>query len=305
MTIAGRPRRRFLAVFAGLLAITAIVGWGLHKRSEYQTAKEQAAIQRIEAVGGQVVVATEYPLYDCLPNWMLRWGFLHSIAISQGYEYPSKIFFIRVPVTDEEFRALRIEDLPSVSILAISKTKMTGQCLIEVAKLPDLDFVSLQDIEIQDTDLNHLSGLHSLWSLGLKRTSIRGQGLAGLATHFPDLRYLALDDTLIMDAELQHLRRFASLTDLRLCGTQITENGFKELHGFSGLRVLDLARVKSTNSENMRVLFETLRNCHIRFSDWSNPCPQCGCSAIRSFDPHLGDRSFFTCRHVQKVESLP
>ncbi|MBI5761034.1 MAG: hypothetical protein HZA46_21125 [Planctomycetales bacterium] len=292
-------------MIAGLLAITAISGWGLFKRREYQTAKEQAAIQRIEAVGGTVEMMAEYPWHDIFPNWMLRWNFIQLSALDQSYGYPHKVSFKHVPVTDEEFRTLRIEDLPSVSRLVISKTKMTGQSLIEIAKLPGLEKVTLFNVDITDGDLQHLSGFHSLRSLSLRGTNVRGQCLEQLAILLPDLKYLDLDDTPVSDDVLHCFRQFASLTDLSLCGTEITEEGFKELQEVSGLRELNLARVKSTNSENMRALFETLRKCRIVFSDWSNPCQQCGCSAIREFDPYRGDRGFFFCRHVQKEEYSP
>lgn len=302
MTIAGRPRRRFLTVIAGLLAITAIVGWGLKKRSEYQTAKEQAAIRRIEAVGGGVREKTENPMFHYLPDWMLRWDFIRSIAVEHTRTRPEVICLGITAITDDEFRNLKIEDLPSVTGLEVGSSKMTGRSLAELSKLPRLDHLQIENMKIvEDANLLNVTVLPSIKSLYLGRSNVSNRGTANLATLFPNLKYLHLmNGATITDDALHCLRHCESLVLLDLNASPITETGIKELHGYRHLWRLKLRGAESTTIDNMRELVSTLPKCeYVEFTDWSQKCPECELFAIRQLGSAGINRTVFWCGHVQ------
>jgi Leucine-rich repeat (LRR) protein len=82
--------------------------------------------------------------------------------------------------------------------------------------------------QITDAGLEHLKGLTSLTTLGLRGPQITDAGLEHLKG-LTSLTTLYLDGPQITDAGLEHLKRLTSLTTLDLRSTQITDAGLAEI----------------------------------------------------------------------------
>jgi len=92
---------------------------------------------------------------------------------------------------------------------------------------------------IDDNDLQHLSGLTGLKYLGLDSTQIKGPGLLHLSG-LKSLEALRLGYTEISDDSLKHLAGLKSLKRLDLGGTKVTDDGLIHLRNLSSLECLSL-----------------------------------------------------------------
>ena len=84
---------------------------------------------------------------------------------------------------------------------------------------------------IDDSDLQHLSGLTGLKHLGLSSTQIKGPGLVHLSG-LKSLEALLLGRTEISDDSLKHVARLKSLKRLDLGSTKVTDAGLVHLRNF-------------------------------------------------------------------------
>lgn len=92
---------------------------------------------------------------------------------------------------------------------------------------------------INDNDLQHLSGLTGLKYLGLSSTQIKGPGLLHLSG-LKSLEALHLGRTEISDDSLKHVARLKSLKRLVLSSTKVTDAGLVHLRNLSSLERLSL-----------------------------------------------------------------
>lgn len=228
---ARKGRLRYLWVVAGLLAFSAVVFWGLTKYNAHQTAKQQAAIQRVEAIGGKLRMIIENPWSRRIPSWAFRWRFVELFVSNQYRTYPTKVALEGIPVTDENFREFNLHDLASITELSIQSTAMTGRSLEEVSKLSRLKELLLTNVDLTTADLQHLVGLHSLEDLTLHGTSTDRLS-AGDFQCFSKLRSLAalrLCGPAVTDRSLANLRGCLNLRHLALTRAAVTREGFKRL----------------------------------------------------------------------------
>ena len=89
---------------------------------------------------------------------------------------------------------------------------------------------------IDDNDLQHLSGLTGLKYLGLGSTQIKGHGLLHLSG-LKSLEALNLGYTEISDDSLKHLAGLKSLKRLHLSSTKVTDAGLVHLRNLSSTRL--------------------------------------------------------------------
>ncbi len=99
--------------------------------------------------------------------------------------------------------------------------------------------VDVADMELSDDHLASISAVCDPQELYLQQTQVGDAGLQHL-THMLNLRVLWLDGTSITDAGLKHLISLPTLKNLRLDGTQITDEGLEHLPSLSNLAELSL-----------------------------------------------------------------
>lgn len=106
------------------------------------------------------------------------------------------------PIGDADLE--NINKLTWLTVLDISRTKITDAGLKHLRGLTKIETLYLHDTELTDTGLEHLKGLKKL-------------------------KTLSLYDTQITDAGLDHLKGLTNLTFLSLGYTQITDTGAADL----------------------------------------------------------------------------
>ncbi len=118
---------------------------------------------------------------------------------------------------------------PSLRMLDLSRTQITGVSLGAMQQFPALVSLSLQNTRITNEDLVHLKGFPELVRLDLSGTSITDEGLVHL-TELPNLSAVLLIDTPVTDEGLKHLARIPQLRWLFLNGSRVTPQGRAEFH---------------------------------------------------------------------------
>ena len=148
-------------------------------------------------------------------------------------------------VSDTDLR--RLVQLPYLTQLDLSLTRITDQGMLELKNLPGIVDLNLYYAEyvtdegmaaikgwkklkrlnahgakFSDTTLEHISGITTLESLNLGSGMVTDIGLERLTT-LPNLRELTIGGNKLTDAGLQALRQMPSLTYLDLGGRQGTD----------------------------------------------------------------------------------
>jgi len=192
-------RRYFVRIVIGAVLVVAVYG-ALLVMVEYQTyQREQRIATEIQAYGGYVQFVYAGP--DWIPQSMRDRTALFS------------------------------------RVMVISLTNTAG--LEHLKELTDLGILSLDGIQVTDSDLEHLKGLTNLY----------------------DLR---LDATQVTDAGLEHLKGLTNLYVLTLGGMQVTDNGLVHLKGLTNLVLLEIGGTQVT-PEGRAMLRKALPNCVIRW----------------------------------------
>ncbi|MFO0964014.1 MAG: hypothetical protein U0793_00310 [Gemmataceae bacterium] len=196
----------------------------------------------------------------------------------------------RYPISGAALKALK--PLRALQILRLEGTRVTGKDLLELAPLPSLGAVrvdngvitddtlrllrehnllhilasearlgapsktlpwlNLQDKPITDAGLKQLAGIPSLERLYLGNTRITDDGLDVLKT-LPALRELRLDNTQVTDDGLKILAKIPTLRDLYLDKARITSAGLLAFAGHKSLRLINLTP-QQVNDETLRFL---------------------------------------------------
>ena len=99
-----------------------------------------------------------------------------------------------------------------------------GPGLKNLRKLPALNYLSFQHVELTDKEVPHLAGLKELETLGLDDTKVTDAGIKALKD-LPKLKVLWLTNTPVTNACVGDLVRHKHLTKLHLEGTHIDAEG--------------------------------------------------------------------------------
>ncbi len=148
-------------------------------------------------------------------------------------------------VDDEGLKKLaRLKDIQELSIW---EARVTDAGLKELAGLKSLRVLILWNTRVTDAGLKELAGLKALQTLYLNDTSVTDAGLKELAG-LMDLRNLGLFRTKVTDAGLKELAGLKSLQWLHLGGTKVSDAGLKELAGLNDLGWLNLDSTPVTDA---------------------------------------------------------
>ena len=111
--------------------------------------------------------------------------------------------------------------------LHLSGSKITDAGLVHLRKLPNLYYLTLQEVAITDDGLRHLEGL-GIEELALPMTQISDRGIIHLA-RMPALVRLNLALTGVTDAAIPDLAKLKNLRALCLSGTSVSDAGCRKL----------------------------------------------------------------------------
>jgi hypothetical protein len=147
----------------------------------YWPTPRRRAMERVEALGGTVVVQTDEE------------GGVHSSRI---------VMLSHRPVSLEDLAALH--DLRPVHRVILDGSPVTDEGLACLARLEELELLSLSKAPITDAGLTHLSHLSHLRSLSLGKTPVTDAGLIHLRP-LTSLVYLSVESTRVTDRGVQEL----------------------------------------------------------------------------------------------------
>ncbi len=139
-----------------------------------------------------------------------------------------------------------------------SGPRISDRALQELASLPNLQQVEIEDAAITDDGLAHLLDLHRLEILRIRRCNITDKGLRHLAG-LSRLRGLELQETQVTSAGLEILDRWPELKVLQLPGAPIDAACLARIGKLQKLEWLDLSGT-NISSAGLASL-TTLQNC--------------------------------------------
>ncbi|MDZ4684617.1 MAG: family 16 glycoside hydrolase, partial [Planctomycetaceae bacterium] len=190
-------------------------------------------------------------------------------------------------MTDAGLR--RLAALTNLRALGLVSSRMTDATLEVLARLPQLDDLSLgitgygsdpgKAAPLVTADgLAHLKKADKLSSLNLYGVPVDDAGLQRIG-ECRQVRSLKLGGSSVSDAGLQHLAGMTQLTTLRLRLTAVTDAGLVHLQGLQNLETLDLegSPVTGRGTEHLRGL-EKLRGLCLSAS----PVDDAGLEQIKS-----------------------
>ncbi|MBI3862080.1 MAG: protein kinase [Planctomycetia bacterium] len=141
------------------------------------------------------------------------------------------------------------------AVRGLGGISLDARDLRDLARLGDLESLSLAENRFSDPDLAELSKLKSLERLDLADTPISDAGVAHVV-NIPALKALDLSRTRISGRALESLASLRSLTELSLAGNRIRDGDLRELKKLPQLAVLNLAAtdVQGPGLQNLRSL---------------------------------------------------
>jgi Leucine-rich repeat (LRR) protein len=107
-----------------------------------------------------------------------------------------------------------------------------------IAKLKNLEVLTIERTHITDACMNDIAGLPRLKRLDLKENAVTDQGLAQLKGM--KLEFLGLARTKITDRGIDEIKDMSSLKGIDIDDTRLTNAGLARLNGIPGLKVFGL-----------------------------------------------------------------
>jgi hypothetical protein len=181
-----------------------------------------SAIQYFEDRGGQVVTEPVRP------------ALLNDVVVAT---FGNKLTDVRtVSVQDTGVGDAAVDNLVSLTRpefaaterLNLENTNVTDASLVHLSGLKKLKRLVLENTGVTDTGLSHVSTLTSLQGLNLEATHITDAGLPKLE-NLTLLQELSLNKTRVSDDGLRHLWVHTGLISLDLRNTDVTESGVADL----------------------------------------------------------------------------
>jgi hypothetical protein len=123
----------------------------------------------------------------------------------------------------------------------------TDTALRPVARLAQLEELSVNGSSMSDSGLAQLRSMTSLSRLDLDYTRFTDSGLENLKG-LTGLTVLSLNATRVTDAGLARLKDLPNLAELNISGTHVTDTGLAHLKGLRNLAVLNVVNTKITDA---------------------------------------------------------
>lgn len=150
------------------------LGWLAYERNEVR--KRAAAIEAIEAIGGNVEFDEEIPFR---PRWLRP--LLGDTSAGEVVE----IWFYGGEVTNADL--VHLKGLTKLEWLVLDNTQVTDAGLVNLQGLTKLELLYLSGTRVTDAGLVHLQGLTMLESLFLGNTPVTDEGVRELQQALPNV----------------------------------------------------------------------------------------------------------------------
>jgi hypothetical protein len=168
---------------------------------------------------------------------------LRRVTIVQGPGGNAFVVSLTDSLVDDDGLA-RIAEIPNVRALYLDNCReITPAGMAHVARLEELQKLSLSKTAVDDASLQHLRDLTQLVELNLfGNEQIGDRGMAALAG-VQNLRTLKLQETSVSDEGLRRLKALPNLQEIWLDGTRVTEKGLRELEAArDGIKIRHVLR---------------------------------------------------------------
>ena len=230
--------RRVLLALAVLLLLMAIASGGMMGWLSHRYDRQEAIARELRRVNASF--STSY-----LFAWV-GWTWVRHNWLLSRYTYLlnciDDVSIARADVTDDWLACL--EGLPYLRRLRLCATPHVGDAgLKHLAKLDQLESLTLEYVPISDAGLEHLQHLLHLRTLALTGTRVTGPGLRYLKG-LSQLYDLDLRQTPIGDEGLACLQELTRLERVGLGDTRITDDGLAYLESLEHLCVLDVSNTR-------------------------------------------------------------
>jgi len=139
-----------------------------------------------------------------------------------------------------------------IGAVDLSGTQVSDDDLAEIASLPELTHLNLNDAQIGSEGLAHLAKMSQIKQLELSGTLTTDDDLRQLA-ELSTLEVLKLEHCQITDEGLRHIAGSTSLWMLHIDGASVTKNGLLHLIGLRNLRTLSI-RGTQVSDEGLQLL---------------------------------------------------
>lgn len=137
-------------------------------------------------------------------------------------------------VNDDDLAEIAL--LPELTHLCLNNTRISAKGSAHLRRATGLKQLELSGTAITDEELQQFQSISGLEVLKLDGCAITDDGLRHLAG-FVELWMLNLDRTAITDNGLIHLAQLAKLRSLSVRGTRVTDEGLQYLHGHTQLEI--------------------------------------------------------------------
>jgi hypothetical protein len=149
------------------------------------------------------------------------------------------------PLDDHEFRFL--EKMPNLKIVVMAGNyEITDLAIRSLAKLKQLEKISLHGTKFTGSELHRLDGLKHLVDLELPASQLNDAALEILAK-FPSLQRLEIGSTEVTDAGMRFLAKMQNLRYLSIRSTSVSDRGLHELARLKNLRYLRVNHTSVTD----------------------------------------------------------
>lgn len=122
----------------------------------------------------------------------------------------------------------------------LDRLELTPRTLDAVARLSELQSVTLWGTNVSDAEILRLLPLKHLLSIDLSYTNVTGNVLTTLS-RMPQLAIINLEGCQVDDKHLEQLSGLERLITLRLAKTNVTDKGLKHIEKLKNLIQLDLS----------------------------------------------------------------
>jgi hypothetical protein len=215
--------KELAAVRRNLLLLVFAVLAGVVVYDQHRRVQEALRMQSIERLGGFVdhggafIVLGGRDVTDAALEHLRRFPELEYLALPETAVTPSGISrlrgfnlvgleVLRSPVSPPFY--VQVAALPKLKVLKMIQTGTTDECLIELARLPELEVLDLSNCPISAEGVGHLVTLKNL-------------------------RVLSLYATNVNDNCIDHLRKMPRLEQIDVEHTRVSSRGVSDLHDAS------------------------------------------------------------------------